>query len=88
MSRASSAAVVEAAGAWAAMAAGEAPATALPRAEVALLAAGFAAVDYLALADAATLRPLAAAVPGQPARLLAAARLDGVRLLDNMAAGA
>ena len=74
--------------ALAAMAAGEAPATALPRAEVALLAAGFAAVDYLALADAATLRPLAAAVPGQPARLLAAARLDGVRLLDNMAAGA
>lgn len=48
----------------------------------ALLAAGFTAVDYLALVDAATLEPLA--TPG-PGRLICTARLGAVRLLDNMA---
>jgi pantoate--beta-alanine ligase len=56
---------------------------ALDTAETALLDAGFAPVDYLALCDGATLEPLAAARPG--ARLLAAAWIDGVRLIDNIA---
>lgn len=50
--------------------------------EQALLAAGFASVDYVALADAATLEPLARA--DRPARLLVAARLGTTRLIDNM----
>lgn len=55
----------------------------LPASEAALLDAGFAAVDYVALCDGATLQPLMAARPG--ARLLAAAWLDGVRLIDTVA---
>lgn len=51
-------------------------------AEAQLLAAGFDRVDYLTLCDGATLAPLQAAQPG--ARLLAAAWLSGVRLIDNM----
>ncbi len=51
-----------------------------------LLAAGFTAVDYLALVDAATLTPLKTVTAA--ARLLAVARLDGVRLLDNLAVSA
>ncbi|MEJ0017643.1 MAG: pantoate--beta-alanine ligase [Acetobacteraceae bacterium] len=47
-----------------------------------LAAAGFA-VEYLALVDGPTLVPLMAAQPG--ARLVAAARLGSVRLLDNVA---
>lgn len=49
-----------------------------------LLAAGFSAVDYLAYVDAETLAPLAGRSV-RSARLLAAARLGGVRLLDNVA---
>jgi len=49
-----------------------------------LTAAGFA-VDYLALVDGPTLAPLDRAVPG--ARIVAAARLGSVRLIDNIAAG-
>lgn len=45
-----------------------------------LTQAGFG-VEYLALVAAETLRPLAHA--GEPARLVAAARLGSVRLLDN-----
>ncbi len=45
--------------------------------------AGFAAVDYVAVRDAETLAPLPDGPVRRPARLLAAARLDGVRLLDN-----
>jgi len=47
--------------------------------------AGFS-VDYLALVDAETMRPLEAFPPpnGGPARLVAAARLGTVRLLDNL----
>ena len=50
---------------------------------VALKAAGFDSVDYLALRDAATLAPLTAT--GASARLLAAARIGKTRLIDNMA---
>ncbi len=39
--------------------------------------------DYLALVEAETMRPIL--VPNHSARLVAAARLDTVRLLDNMA---
>lgn len=46
-----------------------------------LLAAGFDAVDYVELRGADDLQPLARL--GRPARLLAAARLGGVRLIDN-----
>lgn len=44
--------------------------------------AGFEPVDYLALADAETLQPLQRA--DRPARLLAAAWLGTVRLIDNV----
>lgn len=50
------------------------------RAEV--LAAGFDSVEYIELRDAATLD--AAATLDQPLRLLAAAWLGGVRLIDNI----
>ena len=49
----------------------------------ALLAAGFASVDYLAIVDAATLEPLAT-LGSAPARIICTARIGGVRLLDNM----
>ena len=49
-----------------------------------LIAAGFASVDYAALADAASLAPLDA-LGDTPARLLVAARIGGTRLIDNMA---
>ena len=45
--------------------------------------AGFSGVDYLDLRAADDLSPLDA--PGRPARLFAAAWLDGVRLIDNIA---
>ncbi len=47
-----------------------------------LLAAGFEAVDYLALRDAETLE--AVTKIARPARVLAAVRVGGVRLIDNM----
>ncbi|MDN3567043.1 pantoate--beta-alanine ligase [Paeniroseomonas aquatica] len=65
----------------AAMARGATPAAALAEARAGLAAAGFA-LDYLALVEPETLRACAA----PPARLIAAARLGGVRLLDNMPA--
>jgi pantoate--beta-alanine ligase len=55
----------------------------LAEAEASLRAAGFG-IDYLALVEAESLRPLDAAAADRPARLIAAARLGGVRLLDNM----
>ena len=54
---------------------------ALATAEAAILAAGFGQVEYLALRSAADLRPLERA--SEPARLLVAAWLGGVRLIDN-----
>ncbi|MAS41950.1 MAG: pantoate--beta-alanine ligase [Rhodobacteraceae bacterium] len=48
----------------------------------AILAAGFERVEYLELRSAADLAPLDAA--DRPARLLVAAWLDGVRLIDNV----
>lgn len=57
-------------------------ATALADAEAALVAAGFDAVDYVALVDAVTLRPITALAG--PARLLAAAKIGATRLIDNV----
>jgi len=55
---------------------------ALEKAEARLEAAGFDPIDYVALRDAATLMPLTAL--DRPARLLAAARIGGSRLIDNL----
>ncbi|MDB6452465.1 pantoate--beta-alanine ligase [Falsirhodobacter sp. 20TX0035] len=49
----------------------------------ALHVAGFATVDYLELCDAETLEPVGTL--SRPARLLVAASIDGVRLIDNIA---
>ncbi|WP_066798643.1 pantoate--beta-alanine ligase [Sphingomonas soli] len=57
------------------------PAAALAQAIDTLTAAGFD-VDYVELRDAAT---LGAPIEGQPMRLLAAARIGGTRLIDNIA---
>jgi pantoate--beta-alanine ligase len=61
--------------------------TPLPQAEseaaAALLNAGFDRVDYVAVRDAETLAPVRALE--QPSRVLAAARIGGIRLIDNMA---
>ena len=51
--------------------------------DAALRAQGFVP-DYFALVAAETLRPLERLVPGQAGRLVAAARLGTVRLLDNI----
>jgi pantoate--beta-alanine ligase len=59
---------------------------ALAAVEEALLGGGFASVDYAELADAETLTPLTE-LSDRPARLLAAARIGGTRLIDNMAVG-
>ncbi len=64
-----------------AMARGTSPAAALATARAGLAAAGFA-LDYLALVEPESLREVSA----PPGRLIAAARLGGVRLLDTMAA--
>ncbi len=48
-----------------------------------LLEAGFERVDYVAIRDAASLVPLRDV--SAPARVLAAARIGSVRLIDNMA---
>jgi pantoate--beta-alanine ligase len=53
----------------------------LAEAAAALACQGFA-VDYLALVEPATLRP--AAAEARSGRLIVAARLGTVRLLDNM----
>ncbi|MBK1634308.1 pantoate--beta-alanine ligase [Rhodovulum adriaticum] len=57
-------------------------AQALAAARDAVLAGGFASVDYIDLRAADSLVPLD--VLDRPARLLAAAHLDGVRLIDNL----
>lgn len=58
-------------------------AAALGAAQAAVLAAGFASVEYLDLRDAGTLELVT--TPDRPARLLAAAVLGEVRLIDNIA---
>jgi pantoate--beta-alanine ligase len=63
------------------IAGGSAAAQRLESARVALTQAGFQ-VDYLALVDGATMEPLSAVVGN--ARLIAAARLGAVRLIDNV----
>jgi pantoate--beta-alanine ligase len=67
-------------GAIAALRGGAAPDQALAEARTALLVAGFDSIDYLSFRDAAALGPMGAG----PARLLAAATVGGVRLIDNM----
>ena len=64
-----------------AIAEGTDPEAALAQARETLTAAGFD-IDYVTLADAET---LGAPAPGRPLRLLAAARIGGTRLIDNMA---
>jgi pantoate--beta-alanine ligase len=60
--------------------------SAIPKTEAegtaALLSAGFERVDYLAIRDAETLRPLREV--SRPARVLAAAWLGKTRLIDNV----
>ena len=63
--------------------AGKDTATVLAEAGAELLAAGFERVDYLELRDAETLG--AVTETAREGRLLAVARLEGVRLLDNFA---
>lgn len=63
-----------------AIAKGTDPETALAQAREMLTAAGFA-IDYVALADAETLGD---PIEGRPMRLLAAARIGGTRLIDNI----
>jgi pantoate--beta-alanine ligase len=70
----------------AAIAAGADVAQVLDMTRAALLAGGFTGVDYVELADAETLEPLAA-LGDRPARLFAAARIGGTRLIDNMTVG-
>lgn len=66
--------------------AGMGPAKAEENATKALLDAGFDAVDYVSVRDSETLvRRDNPVTGGRPARLLAVARIGGVRLLDNMA---
>lgn len=66
--------------------AGSEVAGALAALQAEIIAAGFASVDYVTLADGRSLAPLAA-LGTDPARLLVAARIGGTRLIDNMAVG-
>jgi pantoate--beta-alanine ligase len=68
----------------AAVAGGGDPAAEAKKAEAALIAAGFARVDYVAVVDAVTLEPVT--THGErPSRALAAAFLGKTRLIDNVA---
>jgi pantoate--beta-alanine ligase len=58
--------------------------SALQTARDAVLAAGFSGVDYLALVDGPSLAPID--TPAHGCRIVAAAQLGGVRLIDNIAA--
>jgi pantoate--beta-alanine ligase len=61
--------------------AGASVANTLERAKTAILQAGFASIDYVALVDAASLEPLE--VLDKETRILAAARIGTTRLIDN-----
>ncbi len=61
-------------------------ASALATLNAAILASGFASVDYADLRDAASLEALDR-YTGQSARLLVAARIGAARLIDNMPVG-
>ncbi|NEX46849.1 pantoate--beta-alanine ligase [Pseudotabrizicola algicola] len=62
--------------------AGQSDRMAIREAAEAIRAAGFERVEYIELRDAATLMP--SDDPASPRRMLAAAWLDGVRLIDNI----
>jgi pantoate--beta-alanine ligase len=62
--------------------AGQSDRMAIREAAEAMRAAGFERVEYIELRDAATLLP--SDDPAAPRRMLAAAWLDGVRLIDNI----
>ncbi|MCI2400541.1 pantoate--beta-alanine ligase [Aliiroseovarius subalbicans] len=62
---------------------GVAATVAIKQAKEEVLAAGYGEIEYLELRSAKDLRPLE--TPAEPARLLVAAMLDGVRLIDNIA---
>lgn len=62
--------------------AGHADRMAIREAAQAMRAAGFERVEYIELRDAATLMP--SDDPARPRRMLAAAWVDGVRLIDNI----
>jgi pantoate--beta-alanine ligase len=64
--------------------AGDDVAQTLAQASADILAAGFARVEYFALADAVTLAELQH-FDGRPARLLVAAKMGKTRLIDNLA---
>jgi pantoate--beta-alanine ligase len=64
------------------MAAGGRASALCPTAAADLLAAGFVSVDYVEVRDADGLAPVE--VLDRPARVLAAARLGGARLIDNI----
>lgn len=70
----------------AAIEAGEDVTLALEKLEVDLIDAGFASIDYAALADAVSLAALHE-TQHAPMRLLVAARIGGTRLIDNMPVG-
>lgn len=55
----------------------------LGQARATLEVAGFSAIDYFALVDAATLEPINSL--DRPARLAAAAKMGATRLIDNLA---
>jgi len=65
--------------------AGEPVAQVLAEASAEVERAGFNAVEYMELRDSETLKPVE--MLNRPARLLAAAQLAGVRLIDNIAVG-
>ena len=65
--------------------AGEPVAQVLAGASAEVERAGFNAVEYMELRDSETLKPVEGL--NRPARLLAAAQLAGVRLIDNIAVG-
>ena len=63
---------------------GRPPATVQAQAEALLGQTPEIELEYFAVADAQTLQPLTAYVPGRAAVLCLAARLGGVRLIDNV----